>query len=173
MPVDRPLPDRIELRPRLWSSLRLVFWLTFAACFSAAIGLGERVHPAAEGALVLLVPTLILVAAYLWATVGTVELDRRSIVLRTRSARHRIGWDEVTSVRLDRRGRAVVFEGGDRRLVAPGPAWWGKDAAGEGRAWIEAAVHQRGLDLEIDRWAPYRWCRNTRTRDDAHGRRRP
>lgn len=171
MPPHPYLPDRLELRPQLWPSLRLVFWLTFMVCLSAAIGLGERVHAAAEWALVLLVPTLVLVGAFLWATVGTVELDRRSIVLRTRAARHQIAWDEVTSVRLDRRGRAVVFEGGDRRLVAPGPAWWGSEAAGEGRAWIEAMAYQRGLDLEIDRWAPYRWCRNTRTRDDAHGRR--
>ena len=157
------LPSRLELRPRLRRSIKLsllLLYLLLVSSLTALLPLDES----REGALsCALLPGLVLLAVAVWLFAGRLVLDRQAVTLVTPLFRHRLAWEEIESVRMDSLERAIAFTGGGKRLVAPGPEWWGADESDYGIFWIEAVANEQGIELERHvRRTPYLWCRGTR-----------
>lgn len=96
--------------------------------------------------------------------VGSVEMNRESIAYRSLWAHYVMRWDEVERAETDAEGGALVFIGGEKRLVAIGPGYWsGKDKQ-EMIALLASELSERGIPVRQTQSAMFKLSKNTKVR---------
>ena len=100
---------------------------------------------------------------YCIVAVGPVVLDEQQIMGRCAIGTFQILWDEVIAIDKDPRDIGVVFRGRDKRLVIPGPRYWGRSREA---AWtfVKAQARARELTIHQTVWAAYGWSRGVRVK---------
>ena len=144
-------------RPTL---LRVIGWIGISFFLFCTIGSWR----AGAGKVVWLFVLFVGLGVYLLLESGTLEMNSEIITYRTPLARHRIRWDEVTRIELDRMGSTMVFWGENKRLVALGPYYWQGPDRTDMLLLVAAQMDKLGISYQQSERAMFRRSKNTRVR---------
>ena len=140
--------------------LRVIAWIGISFFLFCTVGSWR----AGAGKVVWLFVLFVGLGVFLLLLSGTLEMNSEIIIYRTPLARHRIRWDEVTRIELDRIGSTMVFWGENKRLVALGPYYWQGPDQKDMMLLVATQMDKLGISLQQSEKAMFRRSKNTKVR---------
>lgn len=103
------------------------------------------------------------ISIYVMASFGTLSVNNEEIVHNNRIGKYIIRWEEVKSVESDHYNQAIVFNGNNKRLVIPGPAYSYSDNSKKFFDTLNQEIRQRSLIITFNGYAHLKFNKNTKS----------
>jgi hypothetical protein len=99
---------------------------------------------------------------YLLLTSGSISINTQKIRLQNNIGCYEIFWDEVNYIETDSMRGALVFNGGNKRVAFPGPAWWAGPDKMAFISLLDAEIKNRSILTKKSQKALWRLSKNSK-----------